>query len=353
MAQTAILIIFGAVCLCFAFSFASLSLQHHKKTSNIFLATGVIWCIAGLCLQLSLPDFYDFITAMYLWEFPTLLILSGIIYFSTQKFNNIYKTALVIFILAELGSMAFPSSAVFVSDSLPFWADRLIIISLWTIYALSFQILTKVEGISGNHALTVFTGIAVLPFIGGAPILLGAIAACGIAVFAAWQIYNTYPARLNITPASSYALGFILAWFCLKTASEGALSCTLVLNSLFFYEVLIAVLRKLSLRPNYQNITQNTDFYQAGLDGFSPQDITAATFKISVLLIVFNIFAVFAPNPYSIPMFTFLISMWFAYRLKNWQEKIPTLRELPQTIMTDIKNNVSDIKTNIQRDEQK
>ena len=59
MAQTAILIIFGAVCLCFAFSFASLSLQHHKKTSNIFLATGVIWCIAGLCLQLSLPDFYD------------------------------------------------------------------------------------------------------------------------------------------------------------------------------------------------------------------------------------------------------------------------------------------------------
>lgn len=339
MAQTAILIIFGAVCLCFAFSFAGLSALYRKQSSNIFLVTGVILCAAGFLLQLILPDFYDTITAFYLWEFPVLFILSCLVYRFSQKFNNIYTNALAIFILAEIGSMMFPSSAVFISDSLPFWADRLIMISFWTIYALSFQILTKVEGLSGNHLLTIFSGITILPFVNGAPILLGAISTCGLAVFAAWQIYNTYPAKLNINTSSSNALGFILAWFCLKTSSEGALSCSLVLNSLFFYEIAIAVLRKISLKEQYRNITLNTDFYQAGLEGLSPPDIVGATFKISVLLIVFSVFAVFAPNPYSIPLFTLLISMWFAYRLKNWQEKVLPIKELPKTIMNDLKTN--------------
>lgn len=352
MAQTAILITLALATVCFTVAYLLLKKEILRQSKNLFLPLGLSMGLAWQILYFSFPEFSDYITALYVWEIPFVILLSLLIFYQSKN-RPLWQTALISLVSIEISCILLPSEAYGISPELPFWADRSILIALWLIYTLAFPLFTTIDGIAPLQGICVCAGIMSLSFIGAAPYQLGAFAVCGLAVFSAWLIYNTYPAKVGINPNSCYALGFLLGWLNIKTASEGAASSILSLNIFYFYEIAVCLLRGLSLKPQYKNWQLNTDFYQLSVSGLSPKDITNTISKLILLLIVFSIFSAYSPNQTSIPLFSLLICAWFFYRLNNSQEKVPTLKELPKTIIQDIKSNVSEISANFTKDKDK
>ncbi len=322
-----------------AFTGLKLRVTHNAKSSF-----WVLWSVllaSWIILDMLTPNKTDFITAFYPWELPTIGLISAGLYLLLKKYSRF--SIIILLIGAELGSFTLPSNGFIFNESLNFWADRGILILLWTIYAYCFNWLKTTDGIIGIQSLGTLAGITGLSVINAAPNFIGMMSLCGISVFGAWQLFNRYPAQQKFSTAESWAIGFILGWINLKAATEGAGSCLLCFNMFYAYEIFICTAYMFLHWNKAENPAINSDFYRVSLSGLSPAEITTAVSKLFLLLIVFGGFSAFTPNAYSLPLFSLITCVWFFYRLNHWQETLPTLKEINTKIITDFKSNVSDI----------
>ena len=61
-------------------------------------------------------------------------------------------------------------------------------------------------------------------------------------------------------------------------------------------------------------------------------------------------FELYAPNAYTIPLFTLVFTAWYLSKIKNWQTANKTIREINRDLMTEIKNNINTIKDQINKE---
>lgn len=328
-----------AIILCFLGSFIGLKQISANNGKRTFWLLWTAIFAGWISLYFALPPQTDFISALYIWEIPSLAAISAVLYILLQKFPKF--SLLILFLGAEIASFTLPANGMIFNGELDFWADRSTLILLWTIYAYCFSWLSTTNGITGAQSLGGLGGIGILSLIGGAPLFIGIMALCAISIFSAWQLFDNYPAKLKLSKADSWALGFILAWFNLKAATEGAGSCILCFNMFFAYQIIISLGRYFLTRGNKNQLSQNSDYYLIGLSGLTPAETTAAISKLLLLLIILGGFSAFAPNAYSLPIFALMSCIWFFHRLWHWKEAIPTLKEINNTVINDIKTNVS------------
>ncbi len=327
-----------AVILSFLISFVGLKqISAHSGKGTFWLLWGTIFA-GWIGLYFALPHQTDFISALYVWELPALAVISALLYVLLKKFPKL--GLLIIFLGAEIASFTLPSNGIIFGEELDFWADRGLLILFWTVYAYCFSWLTTTNGITGIQSLGTLIGIGGLSLIGAAPTFIGIMSLCAISIFCAWQIFDNYPAKLKLSKAQSWSIGFILGWLNLKAATEGAGSCILCFNMFFIYQIIICIGRYFITRATKEKLALNTDFYRIGLSELSPAEITTAISKLLLLLIILGGFAAFSPNGYSLPLFSLISCIWFFQRLWHWKENIPTLKEIHTTIIKDIKTNV-------------
>lgn len=322
----------------------------HPLLKNMFLPIITTSFLGCSCLYFLLPDAYDQIFKLSYLNIATahagsLLICWGISWPRTKHVNYLFILGATV-----LGSLFVPSDFLLFDGSLPFWADRIALLAVWTAFSWCYKYLNGIDGIISVQSITPLIGLIILSFIEALPLLLGANVIVLLSIIGALTIYIWYPAELRLSDASCQALGFLIGWLFIQAAQEGCASCILIFSLYYIEETVWAFFSKLSRKTRYQNITGNTFYYQTNLSGLSPALICGNIFKLNTLLVIFGSFQAYAPNNYSILILAALLTFWYLNRLIDWQTPIKSLADLNREAFNDFKENINDFKKNINKD---
>lgn len=278
------------------------------------------------------------------------LFVGGAIFIFFNYINSPLYRLLAILIAVGIASLTIPHSFLLFGGELPFWADRCLIILIWFAFSVCYKYLNGIEGILTIQTMGIFGGLIVLFFLGVFPIMYTMLSFCIIAIMGAFLIYNWYPEKLSFNDGACSSLGFICGWMLIISGQEGVAPCTTIFSMIFIYEVLWALIKKMSFQPQFQNIYSNTNYYQANISGLSPADVCQNIIKMQIILIAIGGFEVYAPNGFSLPIFCFILVAWLGIRMKNWQIIAPTFKQLNKELVEDITENINEIKQNIRKD---
>lgn len=309
-----------------------------------FLPLYLLILCSFCALYFLLPDRTDFVADFNFSSFLIPLLLAFPI-FITALFShkNIYQIIVILF-CSVAASFTLPESFRLFEGYLPFYLDRALIVLIWFAFTYLYKFLNGIDGMIISQSLAFTGGIFALSLFGGTPLLLGFLALNLMILGMCFQIFNWYPAKLTLLPSACQALGFIIAWLLFRVSVEGAAPCCLIFSMIYLVEMAWSALQKVTLRDRFQNFYTNTFYYQTNLSGMSPNQVCIQIIKAAGALIIFGCFELFAPNAYSLPIFTLFIIVWYLHRLLNWQQPLPTVREMNRELYNDVKDNLNKFK---------
>lgn len=348
-----LIITIAAFCASFVICFAGLKAVSMDLTSFVpdynyrkdtYLPVYAVSFISFLILFGFNKIFYDFIFPIGWLEIISVFATAGIIYLvslfkKTQKYTIVAVTAGVI-----LCSLFLPKEFLLFQGYMPLWLDRICLILIWITFSWIYKYLNGIDGLVSIQSFAIALGIFILSVLGGVPHLIGNFAIVLLGAFSALLIFSWYPAKLLLKTGACISLGFLLGWMLLLSGKEVSPACGLIFSMYLIVEVLFAVLKKFSLKPQYKDILTNTVYYQANISGLSPAMVSESLVKILAVLVIFGCFQIYSPNNYSLPLASFVLTIWFLSRIKNWQDPDQSLREINKDVINDIKENIDDIK---------
>ena len=332
------------------FYYLSLRNEELEPSKNTpFLIMLPVLAAAFLFLFSQLSDQRDFIFSLKLEQLLFPLGASAVIYFGSRFQASPYMRTVVIMFCSAAAFFLQPEGFE-LAPGLNSLCSGLILSLILFLFSVFYPYINKIDGISGIQSAGIGMGIFTLSLIGGVPALLGAFGLSLAAVVGAFLIFNWYPAKLSLTSAGSSALGVLLGWLMLIGTYEGSGPAIIIFALFFIVEILAALLKFITLRPEYRNLAANTYCYQANLSGFPPYSIAANVFRLQLILLIMGSFELYAPNAYTIPLFTLVVTAWYLSKIKNWQTANKTIREVNRDLMTEIKNNINTIKDQINKE---
>lgn len=314
--------------------------------------------IPGLAVLLStLPllfypySFYDFIGTVTALSFfwPLAAAVGGGLIMLIFDDRRIRFASAVILISAAV--VFTPDLYIDFYQGFPLWLNRFFTIIIWLACTFSLRLLGGINGLAVMELAAVGFGLFLLSVIGGAPLLLGFCAFAFTGATLALLVYNWYPARLPLVPASYDILGLLLGWLAVSFAAEGSGSSVYILCLYLIAETVWAILKKLTFLQNFSDVKANAVYYQSNISGLHPVLITNHINRTNVVLILFGCFQVFAPNGYSLPLLCTIIVMWNLYRLSYWQNQPKNLREINRQFVDEFKAGIDNVKKNLNRKE--
>ena len=317
-----LLITAAAFCLCFLSAFALLQTAFTRRLADSFIPLYFPLSAALIVLYFALPSFHDALFPVPLAEIISVVICAGLLFILGSR-PALGRYSFLLTLLAAETSLLFADyDEPLLSDSLPLWLDSILAILLWGLFSWSFHFLSALNGLLSRQSLTIALGIGLLYPLGGSPFFLSMVAIGFVGVFLAWSLYESFPAKILLSPAGGCAIGFILCWLMLKSTAEGSGPCVLCFSMFFIYQICLGAIKKFSPRPQYRNLIANTDYFQAYQQGLSAPEICSAISKLFTLQIILGCFEVFAPNSYSVPLLVLITTAWFSYRLGHWQDHL-------------------------------
>lgn len=318
-----------------------------KDVFSPILVTGFLGMTA---LHFLLPTYHDQLFEIPYLNIIAIYLITAAAYYAGLQTQAARFSFLILISAAIVGAVMLPFSFLLFDGALPFWLDRTTVVLIWAAFAWCYKYLNGIDAIAGIQTIVPLSGMIILAFIGAIPFLTGSYCAILIAVTIAFLAYNWYPAKLVLTSAGCQALGFLVFWYFMLGAQEGAASCLLIFNIYFLVEITWAFIKKLSGKPRCQDITANTFYYQTNVSGLSPAIVAENIFKLTALLLIFGCFQAYAPNNYSLAILSVILVIWFLNHLRSWQIPERSFSEINKEVVNDIKSNVEDFKKNIDKD---
>lgn len=351
------IILLGCFIYCLIGSFAVLAFISSQKQSSPRIGKLPLIGVVAVLLPAMLatvyfyPLFYDFITPMNTRFIVTPLVTAAVLTITYFFINRFRWQFLSVTVLAAVAVFSAPSIFQDLIPGLPLWLNQIIALCLWVAITFSLRILNGIHGLANLEVITISLGLFLLSFINGIPVLLGIITLCLCTGSLALLAYNWYPAKLNLSGSGFDLIGFILAWLMLYSSAEGLGSNIYILSLYLICEVVFASLKKITFMPEYADIRANTIYYQANISGLSPVLVCNYAIRLNIILILFAIFQLFAPNFYSLPILCTVIALWNLMRLRNWESMPGSLKEINRQFVTDFKDGLDNLKKNLRKDE--
>ena len=343
----------------FSLSFVSFYLYSKKiKTvsSNVLkkeLAFAPIYlcCVVFLSLlYLITPIEDDFIHDFRATETFIPLLLAGICY-TLSLFSKTAKFLDIALIFSVAVSISFlPQDFLMFNGIVPFWADRILIFILWSVFSCFYFILNGIDGILATFNSAYLLTLVILCFLDAAPLFYGLAGLSLLTINGSFMIFNWCPAKIKLTDNSCKIFGFILGALMVFGSSENLAPCFSIILTLFALELLQSLAKKLSLRDRYNKLSSNTIYYQAHIRGLAPQQVCFAIIKIQLLFIILSCFQAYLPNATSLPIASLFLAAWFLNKLQHWDEPNQNIKEINQEFMNDLRQNINDFKNTINRD---
>ena len=204
------------------------------------------------------------------------------------------------------------------------------------------------------YVLTLFTQTAkfliILSLFDAAPAFYGLTGLALLCINGSFLAYNWFPAKITLSNNSCKIFGFMLGGIMTFAGSENLAPCFAIILTIFALELLQSIFKKLSLRNRYADLNTNTICYQAHISGLTPNQVCFAIFKVQILFIILGCFQAYLPNNYSLPIASLFLAAWFLNKLKNWDEPTQSLKEINQEFVSDLRQNINDIKNSLKRD---
>ena len=324
----------------------SSSLKKELTFAPIYIGSLILLSL----LYFIVPTADDFIHDFQATEIFVPITLAGICYalslFSkAAKFINIYLV-----VAASISVCFLPTDFLMFKGNLPFWADRLIIILLWSIFSCFYYILNKVDGILPIFNSSYLICLIVLALFDAAPLFYGLVGLALLSLNGTFLVYNWAPAKISLTDNSCKIFGFILGGIMVFASSENLAPCFSIILTIFTIELLQSAFKKLSLRDRYANLSSNTICYQAHISGLTQEQVCISIFKVQILFIILGCFQAYLPNNYSLPIASLILASWFLSKLQHWYEPKQNLKEINQEFVNDLRQNINDIKNTLNRD---
>ena len=326
--------------LSFLAGFVCLRIAYNQPTlkDGFVLLWGTI--LVGFIAAFSFnPIHYDSIAAYSMEEFLLVLGASLLIYLAdAKKFSP-----LIIILGCIAGAYILPQDFLLFDGRLPLIADRLAIVAIWFMISFCWQYLNGMNGLVCLQTTIICLGLITLYFVGAAPFILALYSLVLLGCTLALLSYNWFPAYITLSSGLCQALGFICVWLLLKASQEGLSSSSLILLAYFAVEMISALIR-LIIPEGSRKIAHNTNYYIAVHSGLTPQTALFSVAKILTLLLILACFQIYSGNFFSIPLLGLAVCFVFAYRIRNWDEKPQTLKEINAEFIEDVKEGIKEIK---------
>lgn len=190
----------------------------------------------------------------------------------------------------------------------------------------------------------------ILYFIDASPLMLCIFSTILLGASLSFLTFNLHPSYLRLTNGACQALGFIIAWLLVKLIPEQSVTCGLVLSTYFICECIFALFQAALPQNKDKNIYKYTSYHMAVSSGLKASDTAYSIMKITALLIILSGFQAFSANTFSIPALACVTSIWFMHRLINWKDGTKSLKEINKDFISDVKENIDDIKKQITKD---
>ena len=325
---------------------SSAFLKKELAFAPIYISSVIILSL----LYFITPKEDDFIHDFSALELFVPLLLAGICYVltlftQTAKFINIFIIAAI-----SISVYFLPPDFLMFKGYLPLWADRLAIILLWSVFSCFYYILNGVDGILPIFSASYLICLIILSLFDAAPAFYGLTGLALLCINGSFLAYNWFPAKITLSNNSCKIFGFMLGGIMTFAGSENLAPCFAIILTIFALELLQSIFKKLSLRNRYADLNTNTICYQAHISGLTPNQVCFAIFKVQILFIILGCFQAYLPNNYSLPIASLFLAAWFLNKLKNWDEPTQSLKEINQEFVSDLRQNINDIKNSLNRD---
>lgn len=299
---------------------------------------------------LSDINFDDFIYSFKLIELLTIFAIAGVI-FALYSLDKTKKFAFLSMVLGAVCLYYFiPNNYNLFNENVPLVLSKLSLVGIFLFLSFIFKYINGIEGTVAIQVFFIGIGLILISFIKATPLLIGLWGACLAGIFLAFYSFNSYPAKLKINTAGANSLGFIVAWLLIKNGEESSLGCSVIFALYFTCEATVAIAKRLTFLPKYQDIFTNTFSYQANIKGLSISGICTSVMKISILMSIIGCLQIYSSNPVSIPLFGAVVMLWFLNKLGNWNIPKQSLKEINRSLVDDLKENISEVKKIINKD---
>lgn len=311
----------------------------HDSWIMMFLITA----LGFMAIELFSPDYADFIVKFGLMNVAVWFLAAAMIYVVFLLEVDSW-TALTLFLAAVAVTAMLPTDCFVFGGILPFWIDRAVAVVMIMLFAFGFSLLNGIDGILPIQAFGSALGLAGLGFIGGIPVVLGFMGAYFAGVWFGYLNFNFYPSKIRINDGAALCGGFIFACLFLQSAAELAGSSILILAMFVLVDIIWLVVNRYLLNHRTQSLYENTGYWAVYLRGIDISLIEFGVAKILIINVVLALFQLYASNEFSLPIFAFIINVWFLHVMyrAGYNENL-TLKEINREFIKNIKDGLTEL----------
>jgi len=202
----------------------------------------------------------------FAWLLAALLPLIAVSWTDDRKGLSARMRLAVHLAAAGAGSMAFGTGTLLPAGTLPFAADRALMIVGWAWFMNLYNFMDGIDGLTGVQTVSVALGVGALSqtLMTLGPASLGHEAALGFLLMGAacgFLVFNWPPASIFLGDAGSVPLGFLVGFLLLSLAVEGARAPALLLSLYYLADSGITLIRR-ALRGEKIWQAHREHFYQ-------------------------------------------------------------------------------------------
>lgn len=305
----------------------------------IFILIFTFFCVAYL-----LSYFFNdaIITPSFLWLGISFLF-SGLIYFLfLLETDNLLNIGIVVFSLSAAFLFA-DKNILTTSFPAPWWLSSLGIGLIVSIITLGSRVLAGITGIFSLVMSILSLGLFSIACLGGIPSYLGLMAMVMFGVFSCVFQFNRFQLHLRINEGAMMSATFLFCMLLLGGVNELAGPSMLILSAYIIVEFLWSLCAQYILRKKETDLCFNTVYFTSLQKGVDLYVLYSLVLKVCIVNMVLSGFQLYAQNTFTLPILAFLIDFWLLSKLNNaGQEK--TLKEVNQSFVESIKNEIGDIK---------
>ncbi len=294
-------------------------------------------------------DFSDFITNLSLQSIImplSVVALTACIY--PLKCRFVFQSIFFI-VAATVTVISFPSAVIDFSPTIPTWGNIVLTISVWLAATFSLRILKGLPVLTFMQTSTLAGGVAILSLISGLPQIFGIIGFAFLAISLAYLPSLWNGSEKTLSSEDCDLLGYICGWIIVFSSAEAAGPCISCFCMYWIIETLWSVGLKLTFMPQYSNIINNSLYNKALQTDLPPNVVYQFISKQAFIALLFGTFEVYAPNRFSMPVFTALILSWNLYRLITWKTSTASIKETNKQVIEEIRDSVDLLKNNFKR----
>ncbi len=306
------------------------------------LAFPYIFAIYALCatviyLTVNKDDFIEPLTAVRVFV-P--LILAAAIYASTLVFSKKVIYAVILFAVAITAFL----QPIGIGNSFPLtqlWL-RLLVFVFASVFCLGTRILNILPHTFIMPNIVILSGLILFAIIGAMPLYIAVCAAVLIGISAAYLNINYYDVKIDLDDGACVALSYLICNLLLLNLGEFCFPSCIIITLIFWEEMTAAVYNRL-LITHLGMMSENTNYFFAA-QKYPLQVLTAAIFKVGVILLFLSWFQLFSVNPYSLIIVGFLIVLWLNGALGQHENTPSKLVDINRKFVSDVKQNLQEVK---------